>query len=105
MAGVAVTAGCDDVGVTHRRPVKPQPGHVQVSAAAPAVAYRVVDLGDVMRGGEPASIEIKFPTENRAAGRGHGRWHDRTGAPAVTSDVVDVQRVRFASAIVAAGNV
>src|SRR5439155_14210613 len=56
----SVAARCDDAGGVHRCPVQPQPGHVQVRAAAPTVAYGVVDLRDVTRGGIPASVEIKF---------------------------------------------
>src|SRR5206468_10550553 len=100
-----VPARGDDAGVIYCTSVEPQPVHVQVRPAAPAVRNRVVNLRDGPRGREPAPEEVEFPLVHGAARPCYWRWHDRPGAPRVGPDIVDIQRVQFDRAAVTTGNV
>ena len=102
-----VAARGNDTGIPHRCTVEPQPGRVHVPAHGPSVQYRVVNLcgRGGHRKGSTASKQMESPVQHRAAGPGHWQWHRRALPPGVAGDIVDVQRVYFPAAIVAAGNI
>src|SRR6266404_9954764 len=105
-AGRIVAARGYDAGVIQRGAVEPQPGHVHVRPAAPTVGNRVEDLRDRHgRWEHRASKQVEFPLVHRAARSCYWRRHDRSRRPHVGRDIVNVQRVYFAAAVVTAGDV
>ena len=100
-----VPARGDDARVIYCTSVEPQPVHIHVRPAAPAVRNRVVNLRDGLRGREPAAEEVEFPLVHGAARPCYWRWHNRAGCPTVGGNIVNVQRVQFGRAVVTAGNI